>query len=74
MAELRFEGLSGLPPEAIPVSKLESGAVSRPAFDVRFGSKADIRTCARDVRFTPESGHKIQSAACPPSQSNLPPP
>jgi hypothetical protein len=42
MAELRFEGLSGLPPEAIPVSKLESGAVSRPAFDVRFGSKADI--------------------------------
>ena len=25
--------------------------------DVRFGSKADIVTCLRDVRFTPESGH-----------------
>jgi hypothetical protein len=24
---------------------------------VRFGSKADIRACPRDVRFTPESGH-----------------
>jgi hypothetical protein len=25
--------------------------------DVRFGSKADIGTCPRDVRFTPKSGH-----------------
>jgi len=23
----------------------------------RFGSKADISSCPRDVRFTPESGH-----------------
>jgi hypothetical protein len=25
--------------------------------DFRFGSKADIGACPRDVRFTPESGH-----------------
>jgi hypothetical protein len=25
--------------------------------DVRFGSKADINACLRDVRFTPKSGH-----------------
>jgi len=25
--------------------------------NVRFGSKADIGACPRDVRFTPESGH-----------------
>ena len=25
--------------------------------NVRFGSKADISACVRDVRFTPESGH-----------------
>jgi hypothetical protein len=24
---------------------------------VRFGSKADIGACPRDVRFTPEGGH-----------------
>jgi hypothetical protein len=24
---------------------------------VRFGSKADIGACSRDVRFTPKSGH-----------------
>ncbi len=27
------------------------------ALDVRFGSKADISACVRDVRFTPKSGH-----------------
>jgi hypothetical protein len=26
--------------------------------NVRFGSKADIRPKKRDVRFTPESGHR----------------
>ena len=26
--------------------------------NVRFGSKADISACPRDVRFTPESGHR----------------
>jgi hypothetical protein len=41
--------------------------------NVRFGSKADMGACVRDVRFTPKSGHKIQSAACPPSQSTLSP-
>ncbi len=80
------EHAPGLPHEAIPVSKLESGAhlpvsglagaerrpgaeaggkiVSRTGGDarmksssVRFGSKADIGTRIRDVRFTPESGH-----------------
>jgi len=25
--------------------------------NVRFGSKADIKACPRDVRFTPKSGH-----------------
>jgi hypothetical protein len=24
---------------------------------IRFGSKADIKACLRDVRFTPQSGH-----------------
>jgi hypothetical protein len=28
-----------------------------PRPDVRFGSKADIRTAKNNVRFTPESGH-----------------
>ena len=27
------------------------------SFDVRIGSKADIRTAKTHVRFTPESGH-----------------
>ena len=27
------------------------------AHHVRFGSKADVGACPRDVRFTPESGH-----------------
>jgi hypothetical protein len=29
------------------------------AADVRFGSKADIRTAKSHVRFTPESGHGV---------------
>jgi len=39
----------------------------RSAFDVRFGSKADIEACIRDVRFTPESGHgakRLSAIAC----------
>jgi hypothetical protein len=28
------------------------------AADVCFGSKADIRACSGDVRFTPKSGHR----------------
>jgi len=31
---------------------------SRP--NVRFGSKADISECPRDVRFTPKSGHSAR--------------
>jgi hypothetical protein len=27
------------------------------AWNVRFGSEADISACVRDVRFTPKSGH-----------------
>src|SRR5262249_52129123 len=33
--------------------------------DVRFGSKADIREGATDVRFTPESGHWNSVVECP---------
>jgi len=29
------------------------------AADVRFGSKADIEACLRDVRFTPEIRHRL---------------
>ena len=31
------------------------------AVDVRFGSKADIAAFPRDVRFTPESGHRSEA-------------
>jgi hypothetical protein len=27
--------------------------------NVRFGSKADIEACLRNVRFTPKSGHRL---------------
>jgi hypothetical protein len=30
------------------------------AMNVRFGSKADMAIMRRDVRFTPESGHRPQ--------------
>ena len=33
--------------------------------DVRFGSKADIRSAKRDVRFTPNSGHVQCNSQCP---------
>ena len=33
--------------------------------DVRFGSKADISACVRDVRFTPKSGHFQRRLRCP---------
>src|SRR5262249_17968915 len=33
--------------------------------DVRFGSKADICSAKRHVRFTPESGHMRCSSRCP---------
>ena len=32
------------------------------AANVRFGSKADISPCPRDVRFTPKSGHSTQAS------------
>ncbi len=31
--------------------------------DVRFGSKADIGGSVRNVRFTPESGHRIEGVS-----------
>ena len=33
--------------------------------NVRFGSKADIEACLRDVRFTPKSGHGSAPLRCP---------
>ena len=33
--------------------------------DVRFGSKADICSAIRDVRFTPKSGHVQCTRQCP---------
>jgi hypothetical protein len=33
--------------------------------DVRFGSKADIASSPRHVRFTPESGHPSAREECP---------
>src|SRR6516164_9292804 len=35
-----------------------------PAY-ARFGSKADISPCPRDVRFTPKSGHWFSVSECP---------
>ena len=65
---IRIEGLIcsvGLPPKAMPVSKLEPVAVLCLAFDVRFGSKADIGTSVRNVRFTPRSRHSPRRSSCP---------
>jgi hypothetical protein len=33
--------------------------------DVRFGSKADMATSQRNVRFTPKSGHWLSVSGCP---------
>src|SRR4029077_17956183 len=33
--------------------------------DVRFGSKADMCSAKRHVRFTPKSGHVQRTGACP---------
>ena len=33
--------------------------------DVRFGSKADVRTAKRDVRFAPDGGHVQRVSPCP---------
>ena len=33
--------------------------------DVRFGSKADICSAKRHVRFTPNSGHMRCNSVCP---------
>jgi hypothetical protein len=38
--------------------------VLKPA-DVRFGSKADIRSDKSHVRFTPKSGHQTDIPQCP---------
>src|SRR6516165_4786422 len=41
-------------------------APQQPEFvHVRFGSKADIKACPRDVRFTPKSGHRLSLSGCP---------
>jgi len=51
------ENRLGLPHEAMPVSKLESGA---------------IRFLAFDVRFTPESGHQFSNVSSALSASSDP--
>jgi hypothetical protein len=33
--------------------------------NVRFGSQADMELPSPDVRFTPESGHRMAVLACP---------
>ena len=35
------------------------------ALNVRFGSKADICSAKRHVRFTPDSGHVQRTSRCP---------
>ena len=40
------------------------------AADVRDGSLADIHGPQRDVRFTPESGHRAAALQCPLSASS----
>ena len=42
-------------PTRTAASQIRSGSVTLSY--VRFGSKADMAACQRDVRFTPESGH-----------------
>ena len=59
----KWERLSGAAPalqggRVLLVSKLGTR-------NVRFGSKADIRESARDVRFTPKSGHTAGYIKCP---------
>ena len=39
--------------------------IDRQSANVRFGSKADISECPRRVRFTPESGHEVDTLRCP---------
>ena len=51
-------GRIGLPHEAMPVSKLQSGTIRCLTFDVRFGSIADIWVSVGDVRFSPQRGHR----------------
>ena len=46
----------------LPVSVGFSAECER---DVRFGSKADICSAKRYVRFTPESGHLQRTSRCP---------
>jgi hypothetical protein len=49
---------AGLSHEAVPISKLERGAVSCVAFNVRIGSLADMSARISDVGFVPKSGHR----------------
>jgi len=62
----------GLHHEPMPVSKLGSFTIRCSAFNVRFGSKADIRPQPRHVRFTPGSGHLAGPEECPLSAKSGP--
>jgi hypothetical protein len=48
----------GVVPAQSSTSKAGRTRVRGAARHVRFGSKADIVGCQRDVRFTPKSGHQ----------------
>ena len=49
---------SGIAPANFAMTDWES-------FDVRFGSKADMKPLDWDVRFTPESGRSTERRGCP---------
>ena len=42
-----------------------AGYPKTPDFDVRFGSKADIKAPQPNVRFTPKSGRAPETPECP---------
>jgi hypothetical protein len=50
---------------AMAAPKLGSGTIRCWAFNVRFGSEADILARIKNVRFTPESGHAPGRQKCP---------
>jgi hypothetical protein len=50
---------------ATPVNAANKHPERQVTLYVRFGSKADIEAPRRDVRFTPESGHRFNALGCP---------
>jgi hypothetical protein len=65
-------GLLALPPMTAQIATALGPALDEPValqqpstVHVRFGSLADIDALWDDVRFTPESGHRLVRSACP---------